>query len=175
MTEEDKIVIDQLESITRNWLINAEAELQKRLDNKKLVNSGQLKKSFFGEVQREANTRLKAYFGFEDYGRIRDMKNVRFNDKQPPIKKIEDWIDKVGIEKFKYVPGYKKSKTPIINIPSAKSRIAWAIVRDKVLKKVKEKSRKWYGRNFWIMVSQLENELLESVSVESLKQLTQNE
>ena len=169
---DDKDLLDDvMEELMNEWVMLAKQSLIKRLKRKKLDASGELIRSFESSVRKEAFGRVALEFGFEDHGRIRDMKNVRYRKKQPPSKQIEKWIDHIGLQNFKYIPGYKNTKKPMLSIPSAKSRLAYGIARSKRLKEVKQKARTWYNKNFWSLISELETKLLESISPNLLQDL----
>lgn len=63
----------------------------------------------------------------------------------PPIEAMEDFVEKVGLEKFAYIPGY--SSIDVSNIKDAAKRVAWAVAMSrKRVPTVRRKSRSaWYN------------------------------
>ena len=59
---------------------------------------------------------------FHQHGRIKDMKGIT-RTKAPPIEAMEEYVRKVGLDKFSYVPGYKYGQFPLAS-STAINRIA---------------------------------------------------
>lgn len=67
--------------------------------------------------------------GFSGHGRFKDMRQLLYG-KMPPIDVIEEYVRELGLDKFKYVPGYLlNAKYRVLNIPDSRAvnRIAWGI------------------------------------------------
>jgi len=81
--------------------------------------------------------------GFQGYGRFKDMRQLLYS-KLPPIDVLEDYVRQLGLEKFKYVPGYLlNANYRVLHIPDnrAINRIAWGIATNRMRFGVK-RSRK---------------------------------
>ena len=81
--------------------------------------------------------------GFRGYGRFRDMKKLFFG-KMPPIEALEDYVQHVGVDKFRYVPGYLlgvRYRVLHIQEKRAINRIAWGIAAD-----MRGKARRMSGK-----------------------------
>jgi hypothetical protein len=78
-------------------------------------------------VKESSEIAVKATIQFNDYGRFKDMKVLRYNS-LPPIDALREFVAKKGIDKFAYVPGYEFNKAAV---PTQKAidRIASAIVQ----------------------------------------------
>ena len=84
---------------------------------------------------------------FEQYGRIKDMKGIS-RTKAPPIEEIEEYVKKVGVSHFAYVPGYKYGQFPLAS-KTAINRIAWGIARAKVRDNDQVKPKSWFSKTFY--------------------------
>jgi len=93
---------------------------------------------------------------FQDAGRIRDMKGVTWK-KLPPADAMEAYVKKIGLGKFKYVPGYKAGRFPISQ-KIAMNRIAWGIAKGKQ-RHNKTVPKKWFAKPFYSMVYDLTENL----------------
>lgn len=83
-----------------------------------------LKREFSYHVLRSVNT-LTMEFDFREYGRFKDMAILRYAGHIPPVDAMEFFVEKVGLDKFAYVEGYKGKQVPTVK--NATRRIAWAI------------------------------------------------
>lgn len=169
MTKEeiDELVREELQ----DWAVGVIAFLQDKMQERDLVLSGELYKSLRFEVLRgaaEASAQMRIMF--QDSGRIRDMRQVRYK-KLPPIKVMEDYIEKVGgLGSFKYIPGYTTGgKIPTESV--AINRIAWGIAKSK-RNYNKTKPKKWFARPFYQQVSVLIDQLMAVYSSAALKSLS---
>jgi hypothetical protein len=91
----------------------------RQIENKKLVATGELLRSFHADVLRGAGT-IEAQIKYNFYGKFRDMKAVGFK-KIPPSQVIEDWINDVGPGSF---------KLPVApTVSQAVKKLVWMILR----------------------------------------------
>lgn len=131
--------------------------LEAKIRAKGLILSGELLRSLSFQLLKatsERNAHLQLIF--QDAGRIKDMRQLRYK-KMPSIESMESFVRKVGVDKFKFTPGYKKGQ----KIPTEDqriNRIAWGIAISRH-KKNKRKPVKWFSKTFYGMV----NELIESL------------
>ncbi|MCC2546405.1 hypothetical protein LJY25_08110 [Hymenobacter sp. BT175] len=84
---------------------------------------------------------------FEQYGRIREMKNLG-RTKAPPIEEMEAYVKKVGITNFPYVPGYGFKSRPLGNARTI-NRIAWGLARAKMRDGGQVRPKAWFAKNFY--------------------------
>lgn len=133
--------------------------LKETLDQKKIRASEKLINSLKAAVvEASENAEGKIYLSFQDYGRIRDMRKVIYTS-QPPVDLIKEWVENLGIEKFKYVPGYQRGGFPSRDI--AASRIAWGIARNNFKKRIVTRTKKevWYASPVWTAINKLEGKM----------------
>jgi hypothetical protein len=135
-----------------NYAARALAELAAAIEKQGLVFTEELLQSLRSEVVA-ASARHVATMGiaFVKYGRIRDMKGTN-RTKAPPIEEIEKYVEKVGIDKFNYVPGYKYGQFPLTKAV-ALNRIAWGIARAKLRDNSQVRPRAWFAKTFYSSLS----------------------
>lgn len=139
---------EQFERIASDVVASIMAEatltMQRKLQNAGFVLTSELLNSL---RQQSIVTGKELYaefsIGFAGYGRFKDMRKLLYG-KLPPIDVLEDYVREVGLERFKYVPGYLlNAKYRVLHIPDnrAINRIAWGIAVSRLKNGVKR------GRN----------------------------
>ncbi len=121
--------------VVGNLVAEATLVMQRKLQKAGVVLTGDLLNSLHHQsvvVGRE----LYAEFaiGFAGYGRFKDMRQLLY-EKMPPIEVMEEFVEKVGLENFKYVPGYLlNAKYRVLHIPDKRAinRIAWGIASSRI-------------------------------------------
>ncbi|MGI4871215.1 MAG: hypothetical protein ACRYFX_08565 [Janthinobacterium lividum] len=88
---------------------------------------------------------------FEQYGRIRDMKGIS-RTKAPPIAEIEEYVKKVGVSHFSYVPGYKYGQFPLAS-STAINRIAWGLARARLRDQAQVRPKSWFSKTFYSSIN----------------------
>lgn len=159
MKANPEMVREFVNETLQDWGVTVLQVLAEQIKKKKLVLSGELLDSLkFDTLKAAGDQTAKLFLLFQESGRIKDMKALTYK-KQPPIKEIEAFVRKVGVAKFKYVPGYTSpGKRPTDDI--AIRRIAWGIARHK--KKVNTtKPKKWFSKTFYGMLNPLIDNLIE--------------
>jgi hypothetical protein len=140
-----------------NWGANTTRILQENIKRNKLVLSEDLLKSFRHQVITTMGGKLQSLLlSFNEYGRMKEMKGLTYT-KMPPVEAMEEFVRKVGLAKFKYVPGYNRGKIPSEDI--AVKRIAWGISKS-MYSNYKGKPRKWFAKAFYAEVNHLISELV---------------
>ena len=143
MTDIKMEALRVIEDMTRD----AVHYFEKAVEAKGMVLTDELKNSFKYEITAASGNLLaSATITFEGYGRLLDMKTLRW---QGPanVDAMEEFVEKIGIDKFAYVPGYEKSgRIPTANI--AVRRIATGIAwqRYKISALPQGKTKMWYTR-----------------------------
>jgi hypothetical protein len=111
-------------------------------------------------VKAAAGDLARANFYFQLHGRFKDMKTTYSHYSGlkgfPPVKEIEEFIKKTGLEQFKYIPGYKPGKVPAENV--AIRRLAWGISKG-IAKRKTVKAKKWYAKTFYKQITPLMEQL----------------
>ena len=93
----------------------------------------------------ESSEMIAAEIAFRYYGRFKDMKVLKYGDLMPPIEVITEFVEKIGVSKFAWVPGYEKNgKTPALSV--AVKRIASAIAVSFRNKGIKREGKGWYNQ-----------------------------
>jgi len=147
------------------------AILADKIRQRKLVLSGELLRSLqFEVVKASGEATAKLYLAFEPSGRIKDMRAIS-RRKQAPVEAMEEFVKKVGIGKFRRVPGYKAGRVPTES--QAINRIAWGIVRGQ-LKSGKHKPKKWFAKPFYGTIHHLIDSLLQGYATSAAEAITDN-
>jgi hypothetical protein len=68
--------------------------------------------------------------------------------KAPPIEALEDYVRKVGLDRFSYVPGYKYGHFSLAS-STAINRIAWGLARAQLRDKADVRPRTWFAKTFY--------------------------
>jgi hypothetical protein len=120
---------------------------------------------------------------FLDAGRHVDMKRLQWSRR--PITTDEnfilDWVNRLGMDKFKFVPGYPSGSRVQISREKQAQRIASAIIvaKGRNLKARRRKTmNKWYNEIFYsrveILIRRLLDEQAQFVLRETVKDLSKN-
>lgn len=161
--------IEQLTNkILNEWGRELHIKLTASLAKRNLDFTGDLKDSLqqdITEARGDVAAGLQLYF--ESYGRVQDIRSVTYR-KYPPIDAMLAYVRKVGVEKFKYVPGYPVGVIPVGHSKGkygngnriAENRIAWGLARSFGDNKNKQGNRKWYAKTVWGSLDDLIEKLL---------------
>jgi hypothetical protein len=147
-----KFIIEEL----GDWQHNVTRLLQESVRKNKLTLTDELLNSFEHEVKSHAGDMVQGLLSFRGYGRIKEMSRLVYT-RQPPVEKMEEYVEKVGVSKFKYVPGYKAGHIPHESI--AVKRIAWGLARRKFIDN-KHKPKRWFAKQFYREVNILVTNLM---------------
>jgi hypothetical protein len=114
--------------------------MQRKLQAAGIVLTGELMNSLRHEMMVESqNLYAEFSIGFSGYGRFKDMRKLLWG-KLPPIEALEEYVRQIGLDKFKYVPGYLlNAKYRVLHIPDTRAvnRIAWGIAVNRLHNGVK--------------------------------------
>ncbi len=71
--------------------------------------------------------------GFSGYGRFKDMRQLLY-EKMPPVEVMQEFVEKLGVDAFDYVPGYLKDRKQRVDLPDSRAinRIAWGVARSRI-------------------------------------------
>jgi hypothetical protein len=171
-----------IHSVMQEWTETTIAQLKKAIADKDIELTGNLKQSLEAVVSGPSeNIAAKISMIFATYGRFHDM---RYRHKMPPTAAMYQFIQKVGLSNFKFVPGYKKEITPIGVSQNTKKlnaeeyvmkRIARAIAYSRLKKDWQENKRKeWWNitinRNIvrlkQLVITKMQQELGEAIRKE---------
>lgn len=145
-------------------------KLANEIRRRKLTLTEDLLKSLQTEVLREASgASYQLRLAFMEYGRIKEMRSVSWKN-MPPVEEMEKFVAKVGVERFKYVPGYKFGQFPT-DKNMAIRRIAWGIAISR--KRFTEtRPRKWFARPFYVQVEALISNITTRFAQQTLQHTT---
>lgn len=165
--------LDQLiEAELRDWAAEVLRVLAFQIQKRQLVLTGDLLRSLQYDVLRaSAEGTMRLRLMFEESGRIKDMKNVRYK-KLPPISKLEEYVKEIGLANFKFVPGYTNSGR-IPTESQAINRIAWGIAVSK-RRQNKQVPKKWFAKPFYSMLTPLIRNLTEVYIRAASQSITDN-
>lgn len=141
-------MLSDLEAVTAAWLQMAIAELKASAQKKKVQLSGDLIASIQGRISDfSADGMADIEISFKAAGRILDYRTKPEYSKNPPVDELAQWVEMLGLDKFKKVPGYK-NRRPNISQSAAARRIAWGIAISR-LRKGPRRPRKWFAKLFY--------------------------
>lgn len=142
------------------WYQEIVRALQDSLQKRRITASEELLRSLSAAVTRASEgAEGKISLSFQEYGRYRDMRKLIYTS-QPPVDDIKDWIKSIGLDKFKYIPGYRNSnRVPTRDI--ALNRIAWSIARGIQKRHIVKRAKRqvWYASPLYTEINKLENRL----------------
>ncbi|MCX6216414.1 hypothetical protein [Spirosoma sp.] len=176
-----KLTQEQFEQVAADVIgrIVGEASIvmQRKLQAAGLVLTGELLNSLRHQ-QVIVGRELYAEFsiGFSGYGRFKDMRKLLYG-KLPPAEVMEEYVRHVGLDKFKYVPGYLLGANyRVLHIPDTRAinRIAWGISVN-IMKQGVKRSKKnaFYNPTRGKLIYETGYKLLESMPEPILKAIKQ--
>lgn len=156
--------------ILGEWVDLAKAVLVEQLKKKNLENSGELINSINSVNEKSSPTgNATASIIFVQYGRYLDLKRNggKRLSKQVIEELIVPWVEKRGISKFNFVPGYSANTKSTIPDSEKINRIAWGIGKSFNKNKVR---KGWsYSKKKGFLVRKLTADLTASYSEVILK------
>lgn len=103
----------------------------KRAQNRGLQRTGALVRSIFGSIKEiDQAGRVDITLSYNLSGKFRDIKGLRYSH-QAPVDDLVEFVRLVGIDKFKFIPGYQGSNR-VPTQDEAIRRIAWGIARSRL-------------------------------------------
>jgi len=133
---------------------------EKAIEKNGVVFTTQLRNSFeYRIIQQASSLAVSGEILFKGYGRFKDMRSLTYAF-VPPVDVMEEYVDKIGLGQFAYVPGYNGTTAP--TAPDARMRIAWAIALGlKKAKIVKRDNPGWYNRTKADFMNVMRRKLME--------------
>lgn len=169
-TEELKVLIQyEMEDWAAGFISARVAFLSKGISR-----SGVLTDSISATINQQARREaVELLVSFSEHGRFIDMKPTA-QDRwgRQAISRLEDWIGRVGLEKF--LPGYiKRYGIPdqILTDERLKNRIAWGIVRRRAVGKYRR--RRWWNKSKQRAISELLNQVAAKMPTKVAEQVTE--
>lgn len=150
-----------LKEVMAEYQVKLNDTLKNALLKKKFKASGKTLNSLKILLEQRSGSALTdIVVEFETHSRFHDMRNLRLQGRRIPLKPLTEWVEEIGLEKFKYVPGVKHK--PIGEVKNAAQRIAYGIATHKQ-RLGKHRVRQWYNRNVYKIIFG-ENGLLEDLT-----------
>lgn len=171
VTEEYK---NNLEDLVAAWLESSIRELVQSAKDKNVNVTQATINSIVGSFAGLSDQAVgEALIGFQNSGRFLDFRKSPDWQKFPPIESLAEWVLKIGINKFKYIPGYKNAKSR----PSAQMaarRIAWGVAMHRYQLGAKRK-RPWFAKLFYKkLLGQFIGMMVEQTGTSSIRVITEN-
>ena len=138
-------VYKEVDDMLQEWLDETVLMIAKQLSRKKINVTGELLRSIRQElISRSQQGFHTAAISFKIHGKYLELKNLNYSDVQSGEIYYE-WVKKKGLNRFKYVPGYKDKPD---KLPTDKQmyRIAWAIAKGRENGIYDHKRQKWYSK-----------------------------
>lgn len=124
---------------------------RQNIERRGVVFTGELLQDF-ETFMVENSEAIAVDISFQYYGRYKDMVSLGWKDAMPPVEVMEEYVAKVGVDKFAWVPGYEANdRVPARTI--AVKRLAWAISMSFRDKSVRRKQGSWYNETKTKMVN----------------------
>ena len=114
-----------LRQLLDKYIEEAEKAFQRRIVAEGLVLTGELLNSFRRMAAQAGQGYIEARLDAAGYLRIKDLRSMNYA-RMPPQAALEAFVEKVGVDKFAYVPGYPRGVRPASDT-IAVERIAWGI------------------------------------------------
>jgi hypothetical protein len=151
-----------IDEILSAWTEFAIRKLRENLRKKRMVFSADLEASLKFQIsQANAQGLSTALLTMRDHGRFRDMRQLKYT-RPAPGNPILDWVQKIGISKFRYIPGYNPAERRVRRVPVASiamNRIAWGIAWGRFTQG-KVRRKQWLNKYFY---GPLVGELIDQV------------
>jgi hypothetical protein len=167
-------MVEQLEEAAAAWLEMAVRELIASAKKNKVELSGETIASIAGSVSAFTPQAVGTILiEFQNSGRFQDWKSMNYS-KVPPVDVLAEWVEKIGVSKFKYVPGYQGKTERKISDSQAARRIAWGVAMARYRKGPKRKKR-WFAKLMYgPLLARLIDAQIEVLGTSSLQLVTNN-
>lgn len=147
-----------IEEITRDAVKYFEASIERR----GMVLTDELKNSFrYNIIATSGDLLASAEIEFSGYGRYKDLKTMRYSS-PTNLDAMEEFVKKIGVGNFAFVPGYEKSKkipTANMAVKRIASGIAWH--RYNITTVNNSESKLWYTKTLNSFVSVSRRKMME--------------
>ncbi|RAJ92206.1 hypothetical protein LX87_05174 [Larkinella arboricola] len=151
-------IYDDLADLVEEIAKDAIENFQDHIQAYGLVLTDGLKRDFQYHILRTATT-LAAEIDFRGYGRFKDMALIRYGAHNAPVDAMEFFVEKIGLDRFAYIHGYKGHQVPTVN--NAVKRLAWALAigRRKVPSIKRGYRGTWYNSGKMEMIKNAQKQL----------------
>lgn len=171
--------------VAAQLVTRAEIDMKKRINAAGYVVTGSLRDG----ISRTSNALFQDLYaeftiGFQGYGRFKDIKRLNTGDKLAPIDTLTEYVQRVGLGQFDYIPGYftdvksRKFTSTARRMPTDEQlarRIAWGIASSRKLRgQVRRKSQGIYSKVKGHLLLELGEKMMESLPMAVLESLKAN-
>lgn len=160
-----------VDDILAAWVEYAIRQLQAKLKARKMVFDGKLAATLGFEVRGAIEGRAMAKLNLQQYGRYRDMKRLTYT-RPANYDAMLRFVEKMGLQSFKYVPGYNPAQRKVRRIPTtsvAMNRIAWGVAWSRY-RKYSHRRKQWLNKFFYgPVVGQLVDMLVEKTGTSAVQ------
>ncbi|MVM35288.1 hypothetical protein GO755_35025 [Spirosoma sp. HMF4905] len=113
--------------ILDGYIVQAERAFIQRIEQAGLKLTGEMLNSFRAIAAKEAGVFVESRLEMAGLFRLKDLRSMNYS-RTPPLVAMEAFVEKVGVSRFAYVPGYPTAHKikPASELASVE-RIAWAI------------------------------------------------
>lgn len=166
-------MVQQLEEAAAAWLEMAVRELIASAKKNKVELTGETIASIAGSVADFTPDGVGAILiQFQNSGRLQDWRKMEYS-KLPPVDILAQWVEKIGIDKFKFVPGYRGKERRISDSQAAR-RIAWGVAMARYRRGPRRKKR-WFAKLMYgPLLARLIDAQIEVLGTSSLQVVTEN-
>lgn len=159
------------ESVIDDLAVDGLNVFQNAIQRAGLVFSEELLKDWSTTVIKDDDV-LAVEWQFQMYGRFKDMKNI--TKYMPPVEVMMEYVEKIGVDKFAWVPGYTTKDSVPTDI--AAERIAWGIAKYRnSVKTIKRSGRGWYNENVMKLVNKarynIRKKTAEWIALQAVKEI----
>jgi hypothetical protein len=82
---------------------------EKTVQREGLISTGELLNSIRAEGVKYGSNFISAHVSYSDLLRVKDMDQLTYTT-IPPLAPLADWVERTGVDKFAYVPGFKQGE-----------------------------------------------------------------
>jgi hypothetical protein len=174
MTEPTQEYLNSLQESVAAWLELSIRELIQSAKGKNINVTQQTINSIVGSFSGLDEKGVgDAIISFQNSGRFLDWRSRQDWQKFPPIEDLAKWILKLGISKFKYIPGYNKSRRAPVPQMAAR-RIAWGVAMHRY-QMGSGRKRPWFAKLFYKRhMAILIDRMVQATGTASIRVITEN-
>lgn len=100
-----------INTLLEQFVKRTETAFKAAVQREGLISSGDLIDSIRAQGIQYGSDFISAHINYSDILRFKDMKSLEYTT-IPPIGPIAEWVERTGVDKFPYMPGYPEGKRP---------------------------------------------------------------
>ncbi len=104
-----------LNRLLEDFVKRVERTIKDAVEREGVKETGELLDSIRAGAVTRGKGWISAHVYYSDLLRIKDMKVLNYST-IPPIKPLMEWVERTGVDRFAYVPGYKNGSQPQTDI-----------------------------------------------------------